>query len=221
MTETKTVPSYHENLDGLIEQLGQMLPAEKLAIFNNDARRLGEQHGSALQLSKGDKAPFFTLPNATGKAIELKNVLQQGAVVLTFYRGSWCPYCNLQLNNYQEILPDIRQAGAQLIAISPMTPDNSLQMKASNELAFEVLSDVGNKVARLFTTVFSNPQTSIQAMSDLGYDYHSFYGDSSAELPVPATFVIARDGNIVFAESAGGDYRYRVEPRAILDALGV
>ena len=86
-----------------------------------------------------------------------------------------------------------------------MTPDHSLQMKDSNELQFEVLSDVGNKVASRFTTVFKNPETSIQAMADLGYDFHSFYNDSTAEIPVPATFVIAQDGTIQFAGTAGGD----------------
>ena len=221
MTTTKTIPSYKENLQGLLQQLGQMLPEDKLAIFNNDAKQLGEKYVSALKLKTGDNIPLFSLPNAAGKTINIKDVLQSGAVVLTFYRGTWCPYCNLQLKNYQQILPEIKQAGAQLVAISPMTPDNSLQMKDSNELQFEVLSDVGNKVARQFTTVFTNPRSSIQAMADLGYDFHSFYGDDSAELPVPATFVIARDGTILFAESEGGDYRKRVEPRAILDALGV
>lgn len=219
MTDTKTIPSYKEDLKGLIQQLGEMLPPEKLAIFNNDAKQLGEQYAFPLKLNAGDKAPQFSLPNAEGKTIYLKDVLQQGAVVLTFYRGVWCPYCNLQLKNYQQILPQIKKAGANLIAVSPMTPDNSSQMMKSNELQFEVLSDVGNKVAYQFTTVIKNPQTSIQAMADLGYDFHGFYGDHSAELPVPATFVIARDGTILFAGSGGGDYRDRVEAMAILDIL--
>jgi peroxiredoxin len=221
MAETKSIPSYKENLKGLTQQLGDMLPEEKFAVFNNDAKKLGEKYASPLKLHTGDKAPLFSLPNAVGKTIDIKDVLQQGAVVLTFYRGVWCPYCNLQLKTYQQLLPEIRQAGANLIAVSPMTPDNSLHMMDTNELQFEVLSDVGNKVARQFTTVFKNPETSIQAMADLGYDFHSFYGDTSEELPVPATFVIARDRTILFAGSGGGDYRDRVEPRAILDALDV
>lgn len=221
MTDTKTVPSYKENLQGLIQQLGQMLPKDKLAMFNHDATQLGKTYTSPLKKKTGDKAPIFSLPNAVGKTINLKDLLQQGSVVLTFYRGTWCPYCSLQLKNYQQILPLIKRAGASLVAISPMTPDNSLQMQDTNELQFEVLSDVGNKVARQFTTVFKNPETSIQGMADLGYNFHGFYGDQSAELPVPATFVLARDGTIVFAESAGGDYRDRVEPLAILNALGV
>lgn len=221
MAKTITIPSYKENLNELMQQLEQMLPEEKLAVFNHDAAQLGQKFESPLKLKAGDRAPVFSLPNARGKSIQLQDLLRQGAVVLTFYRGVWCPYCNLQLKNFQQILPQITEAGAKLVAISPMTPDNSLQMMNSNELQFEVLSDVGNKVARQFTTVFTNPASSIQAMAELGYDFHGFYGDNSAELPVPATFVIAKDGTIRFAESAGGDYRERLEPGTILDALGL
>jgi peroxiredoxin len=190
-------------------------------VFNNDALRLAEKYPSPLKLHKGDKAPLFSLPNATGKIISIENLLQQGPVVLTFYRGVWCPYCNLQLKNYQLILPQIKEAGASLVAISPMTPDQSLSMQEANALQFEVLSDVGNHVARQYTTVFKYSDASIQAMTDLGYDFFSFYEDDSAELPIPATFVIAKDKTILFAGSGGGDYRLRVEPKDILDAMEI
>lgn len=219
MSAANTAPSYKDGLKELVLQLREMLPEDKLAVFNHDAERLDKAHASVLKLKSGDSAPLFSLPNAAGKTVSLESLLEQGAVVLTFYRGVWCPYCNLQLKTYQKILPQISAAGANLVAISPMTPDASLQMRDSNELAFEVLSDVGNKVARRFTTVFENPDSSIRAMSELGYDFHGFYGDSSAELPVPATFVIAGDRTVMFAASEGGDYRGRVEPQAIIDAL--
>jgi peroxiredoxin len=220
MTELKTIPSYKEDLKELNQQLGQTLPADKFAVFNQDAELLGQCYPSPLKLKKGDKAPMFCLPNAAGKSVDAAALLKRGPMVLTFYRGTWCPFCNLQLKSYQQILSQLAEAGASLVAVSPMTPDNGLQMKDSNELEFEVLSDVGNKVARHFTTVFTNPQTSIDAMAELGYDFHGFYGDDSAELPVPATFVIGSDGTILFAASEGGDYRERVEPGDILEALG-
>lgn len=219
MNDTKTIPSYKGGLKDLVEQLGGMLPEDKLAVFNHDATQLAQTYASPLKLKKGDKAPSFSLPNAAGKTVNLNELLQQGAVVLTFYRGTWCPYCNLQLSTYQKILPQIKQAGASLVAISPMTPDNSLQMIDTNKLQFEVLSDVGNQVSSQFTTVIKNPETSIQAMADLGYDFHSFYGDKSAKLPVPATFVISKEGMLLFAGSEGGDYRERIEPQEILNAL--
>ena len=193
MTEVTALPSYQTALEQLIRDLGGMLPPEQLALFNNDAARLAQTYPSPLKVLAGDKAPLFDLPNATGKHVSLEHYLQQGPVVLTFYRGVWCPYCNLQLKTYQQILPAIREAGANLIAVSPMTPDNSLGMQKANALQFEVLSDVGNQVARRYTTVFRNADAPIQAMSELGYDFFGFYGDTSAELPVPATFVIAPD----------------------------
>ena len=214
------IPSYQESLQELVGNLGNMLPPEKFAVFNKDAARLAKEFPSPLKLNKGDKAPLFSLPNANGKTISIENHLKKGPVVLTFYRGVWCPYCNLQLKNYQQILPLILEAGANLVAVSPMTPDLSLNMKDTNALEFEVLSDVGNKVALQFTTVFNNSDASIQAMKDLGYDFFSFYDDDSAELPVPATFVIGQDRTILLASSGGGDYRERVEPKAIIDALG-
>ncbi|WP_019868240.1 peroxiredoxin-like family protein [Methylovulum miyakonense] len=222
MTATETnIPSYQENVKGLIEQLGTMLPADKLAVFNADAQQLAVSYPSPLKLQKGDQAPLFALPNAKGETISLADLLKHGPVVLTFYRGVWCPYCNLQLANYQQILPQIKKAGATLVAVSPMTPDKSLSMAETNQLQFEVLSDIGNQVASQYTTVFKYGHAPIQAMTDLGYDFHGFYGDESGEIPVPATFVIAQDGRVLFAGSVGGDYRKRVEPQAILVALGV
>ena len=109
--------------------------------------------------------------------------------------------------------------GATLVAISPQNPDASLDMQQKNELEFEVLSDIGNTVARSYTTVFRYGDAPLQAMKDLGYDFHSFYADESGEIPVPATFVIAPDGKIAIACSEGGDYRKRVEPQTIVEAL--
>ncbi len=217
--EILSIPSYKESLDELVQQLRDMIPEKQFEVFNHDAQQLGRNHAAPLVLKKGDRVPMFALPNAAGKTVQLETLLQTGPVVLTFYRGVWCPYCNLQLKTYQQILPQIKEAGAHLIAVSPMTPDNTEAMRDSNELEFEVLSDVGNKVARKFTTVFKNDAAPIQAMTELGYDFHGFYGDSSGDIPVPATFVINRSSVAVFAKSTGGDYRERVEPRDILDAL--
>lgn len=219
MSKPITVPSYKENLKGLIGQLEGMLPEAQFAVFNGDAAQLAKSYPNPLQLKVGDKAPSFTLPNATGQAVSSDTLLQEGPMVLTFYRGAWCPYCNLYLKNLQEILDQIKGAGASLVAISPQKPDHSLDMKEKNELAFEVLTDAGNHVARQFTTVFKNGEAPLQAMADLGYDFNSFYEDDSAEIPVPATFIIAKDGTVTFAASEGGDYRERVEPQAILAAL--
>jgi len=213
------VNSYQEGLKELRGNLSNMLPADALNVFDTAADTLQIIHTSILKLNQGDKAPDFTLSNAINKTIKLYDVLKNNRVVLTFYRGTWCPYCNLALNQYQSILPAIKDAGATLIAISPQTPDESLNIKEKNELQFEVLSDNGNVVARQFVTIFKNDDKALKTMSDLGFDYDGFYADDSRELPIPATFIIEQDGTISFAKSEGGDYRNRVEPTEILNAL--
>jgi peroxiredoxin len=141
-------------------------------------------------------------------------LLKQGPVVLTFYRGDWCPYCNLQLRAYQAILPRIRELGANLVAISPQTPDNSLSTAEKKGLTFPVLSDGGNAVARRYGLVFSLSET----LRTTGANLPSFNGDDSWDLPMPGTFVIAPDGTVRLA-FVDADWTRRLEPAAILDAL--
>jgi len=217
--KNRTTPSYKDGINELRSQLNEMLPSDALATFDNDAKQLGNTHTSILKLNIGDKAPDFSLVNAVGETVRLNDFLQKGKVVLTFYRGTWCPYCNLQLNQYQQILNEIKEKGASLIAISSQTPDSSLSIKETNELEFEVLSDNGNIVARQFTTIFKNGDAPIQAMTDLGYDYDGFYGDDSREIPVPAVFIIDQNGILTFAKTEGGDYRNRIEANEILNNL--
>ena len=214
-----SIPSYQNGLKELRSNLTNMLPAEALNVFDSDAEALQSNYTSILKLSVGDKAPDFTLSNALGEPIRLYDLLEEQRIVLTFYRGTWCPYCNLMLAQYQQVLPEMKEAGASLVAISPQTPDESLNIKEKNELQFEVLSDNGNQVARQFTTVFKYGDQPLETMAQLGYDFDSFYADDSRELPIPATFIIEKDGTISFAKSEGGDYRNRVEASEIIDAL--
>ena len=216
---TSTIPTYQTGLKNLRETLEAALPTEVLAVFDQDAAELEKQHTQILRLQAGDKAPDFTLSNPTEQQVKLSTLLQKGKVVLTFYRGSWCPYCNLQLNQYQQILSDIHAKGAELVAISPQTPDASLSVQEKNDLQFTVLSDPGNIVAKQFTTVFQNGKAPVETMKALGMDFASFYSDDSHEIPVPAVFIIDTDRTITFAKTTGGDYRNRVEASDILAAL--
>ena len=213
------IPSYQEGLNNLRENLTSMLPAAALNVFDTDANAMQQDYPNVLQLAVGDQAPDFTLSNAVGEPVQLYELLKQQRVVLTFYRGTWCPYCNLQLAQYQQVLPELQAAGASLVAISPQTPDESLNIKEKNELQFEVLSDNGNLVARQYTTVFQYGDQPLNTMAELGYDFDSFYADDSRELPIPATFIIEQDGTISFAQSEGGDYRNRVEAATIIQSL--
>ncbi|MGB5645540.1 peroxiredoxin-like family protein [Muriicola sp.] len=215
-TETN---SYQENLKELRTNLGTMIPKDALNVFDQDAENLQLNHTSILKLQVGDKAPDFALSNATDRTTKLSELLTKGKVVLTFYRGSWCPYCNLQLAHYQKALNEIHDLGAELVAISPQTPDESLNVKEKNELNFEVLSDNGNIVARKYTTVFKNADAPVNTMTELGFDFDVHYSDDSRELPIPAVFVIEKDATISFAKSLGGDYRNRVEVSEIINSL--
>lgn len=219
MSSTTEIPSYKAEQKGLVANLESMLPPDALTIFGADAQQLAITHTSPLKLKVGEKAPDFTLPNTLGQQVSLSSLLVQGSVVLSFYRGTWCPYCNLVLNGYQRILDKIKAKGANLVAISPQTPDHSLSIKEKNELQFEVLSDTGNQVAKQYTAVFKNADVPVATMESLGINFHSFYGNQSGELPVPAVFIINQQGVVTFAATEGGDYRERVEAQEILNAL--
>lgn len=169
-------------------------------------------------LKVGEHAPSFTLPDVLGRQVSLAGLLQQGPVVVTFYRGEWCPYCNLTLYAYQQVLSQIKELGASLIAISPQTPDHSLSMSEKHALAFPVLSDQGNQVARQFGLVFSLEEPTRTLLKGLGSDLPVFNGDESWELPIPGTFIISQDGIIRLAY-AEANWTHRLEPSVLLDGL--
>ena len=217
--KTEAIPSYATDLEGLRRNLQNMLPPAALSSFDDYAEQLEKAHTRILKLNVGDTAPPFTLTNATGDLVSLAEMLKRGKVILVFYRGSWCPYCSLQLNQLQSVVEEIKEKGANLIAISPQTPDASLSMTEKNNLKFEVLSDVGNGVAKMYTTVYRHDDAATGVLNSLGINFDKHYGDDSNELPIPAVFVIHENGKIVFAKSEGGDFRNRVEIAKILSAL--
>lgn len=169
-------------------------------------------------LKVGDKAPDFILPDATGKPVKLSELLVKGPVVINFYRGQWCPYCNLEIRAFQQLLPEFQQASAQVIAISPELPDNSISITEKHELAFPVLSDVGNTVARSYGLVFSLAESLRPLYKGFGIDIPASNGDDTYELPVPATYVIDSTGTIRYAY-AEADYTLRAEPAEVLAAV--
>ncbi|MBX2863222.1 MAG: AhpC/TSA family protein [Leptolyngbyaceae cyanobacterium MAG.088] len=175
-----------------------------------------EASGLATQaLTVGDTAPNFELPDATGKVVRLSELLKQGPVVINFYRGEWCPYCNLELRAFQNLLPDFKQAGATLVAISPELPDHSLSVTEKHNLEFAVLSDVGNKISRQYGLVFTLDKTLQPIYKNFGIDIPANNGDDSYELPMPATYVIDRSRRIRYA-FAEADYTQRAEPQDVL-----
>jgi peroxiredoxin len=166
----------------------------------------------------GDAAPNFTLPDSSGNPVNLFGLLARGPVVLSFYRGGWCPYCNLELRALQATLPTIENLGASLVAVSPQTPDESLSTAEKNALAFPVLSDSGSSVAKAFGIAFDLAEELRPIYARFGHALPAVNGDNSWVLPIPATYVIDRDGCIALA-FVDIDYRNRIESEQILDAL--
>jgi peroxiredoxin len=200
------------------EEFARTAPAGRVALYEAKIEELRSSSVLDLAIRVAAHAPDFELEDMRGSLVSLSQVLRSGPAVLTFYRGGWCPYCNIQLRAYQAILPQILALGAQLIAISPQNPDESLSTAEKNALSFSVLSDLGNGVAKRFGLVFSLPEELRAIMAANGKSLPTINGDESWELPVPATFVIDTDGTVVLAH-IDVDYRRRIEPDAILDVL--
>jgi peroxiredoxin len=198
---------------------GQIIPQAALTIMDAEISRLAASGLAARALKVGDPAPDFILPDAQGEPVRLRALLDKGPVLLVFYRGGWCPYCNLHLRGFQSRLPAFRELGATVIAISPQLPDNSLSTREKNDLAFPVLSDVGNKVARQFGIVFELSDKLVELYRQFGHALEDFNGaDGSRELPVPATFLLDGKGAIRLAH-VDVDYTRRLDPDDVIEAL--
>jgi len=169
-------------------------------------------------LKVGDKAPAFTLKDPEGNDVSSAALLAEGPLVVSFYRGVWCPYCNMELQALQAALPDFAKRGAKLVAISPQTAPNSRKSVRQNELSFPILSDVKGKVGEAFGLKFALPDYLVDLYKSLKNDLPSFNDDPAWTLPMPARYVIAQDGTIVYAE-VNPDYTRRPEPEDMLPAL--
>jgi peroxiredoxin len=169
-------------------------------------------------LKASDRAPAFTLNDPEGRPVSSAGLLTKGPLVLSFYRGVWCPYCNLELQALQETLPRFEALGASLAAISPQTAANSRKSQRQNKLDFPILSDTENAVAAAFGLRFALPDYLVDLYRSLKNDLPAFNGDPSWTLPMPARYVIGQDGVIAYAE-VNPDYTVRPEPEAMLPVL--
>jgi peroxiredoxin len=198
----------------------QGMLGEKFSILTDDMEQVRAAGTVDNALKVGQSAPVFTLPDAFGIQVSLKALLAKGPVVVSFYRGEWCPFCNLELRALEEALPKMRALGASLIAISAEKPDHGMVVTEKNKLTFPVLSDFGNKVARQFGIVYQVGQD-LKEFSKNAFqnDLALRNGDESYELPVPATYVIDTAGSIRFAH-VDVDYMLgRAEPEAVVAVL--
>jgi peroxiredoxin len=209
----------------LSDQLGETVGAFMSSLPDNEAQIVGASfeklqasHTGEGAITVGEIAPDFTLPAATGAAVTLYSKLNKGPVILSFYRGGWCPFCNLELQALQALLPEIRALGASLIGISPETPDNSMTTAEKHQLEFDVLSDTGNKTARDYGLIFTVYEEMRPLYLKWGLDVPASNGDNSWELPVPATYVIDTN-RVARAAHVDKDYTKRMEPEQIMTAL--
>ncbi|MGO3422363.1 MAG: peroxiredoxin-like family protein [Pseudoalteromonas distincta] len=210
--------SLKAQIDAYNVQKDAKLPADVLALMNTTNEELIAQHIKDNALQIGQKVENFSLANHNGENIELADLLKKGPVIISFYRGGWCPYCNLELKALNDYLPQFKTQSAQLVAISPQLPDETLSTAQKNDLEFDVLSDVSNKVADQFGLLFTLDER-IQALyTQFGIDFEHYYGDKSFKLPLPATYVINQEGVITYA-FLNEDYTLRAEPTDIMAAL--
>ncbi len=207
---------FSDELAERAQRARQNRPAVNQAAMDEAEQALRDSGILERALGPGQAVPRFSLPNAAGRTVSVEVLLAQGPLVISFYRGAWCAYCNLELRALQQALPQFEELGAGLVAISPQLPDKSLSQAEEHDLEFEILSDVGNRVARSFGLVF----TLAEALRPL-YAHHDLAGhngDDSLELPLPATYVVDSNGTIL-ASFVDADYQKRMDPEDILRAL--
>jgi peroxiredoxin len=222
MTTSFLTPTNSSSLSAELAQFKagfkQRVAPERVAMMEAataDLRATGIEHRA---LHAGDTAPAVALPDARGALVSLQSLWQRGPLVVIFYRGGWCPYCNLELRAWQRELERLHGMGAQLVAISPQTPDNSLSTTEKNELAYPVFSDSALKASDAFGITFTLPPELVELYGNVGNDLPVINGNGQWALPIPATYVIDSQGRILFAHIEA-DYRERAEPADVIQLI--
>lgn len=210
--------SLTQQLEDLTTKLRSLVPPERLATVEKAVAdlRAGQQAESALK--GGSRVPDFELYDGDGMLWRSADLLRSGGLVVVFYRGRWCAYCNTQLAALQEVHPQIAAAGASLVAISPQTQKHSYMTRDMHALRFPVLGDPGNLVARQFGIVYRVSPELQRMYESIMTKLPGYNGDQTWELPMPATYVIEQDGTISFAR-VDPDWRERPEPEEIISFL--
>jgi peroxiredoxin len=197
----------------------ERIPKAALSVMDADTERLTAEKFADRALQPGAVAPDFILPDAQGKLVWCHSLLRNGPAVVVFYRGGWCPYCNIHLRGFQRSLPELKALGAQIVAISPQVPDNSLSTQEKDELEYPVLSDVGNKVAHKFGVAFRLSDPLLKLYESFGHPLLEANGkEGEFELPVPATFVIDTKG-VIRRSHVDVDYTHRLDPEDVIIAI--
>ncbi|MEP0069590.1 peroxiredoxin-like family protein [Pyruvatibacter sp.] len=194
------------------------IPEEALAVMRAADEELVAKGVGQDALKVGDTLPDATFTSATGDTVQMSSLLANGPLIINFYRGGWCPYCNFELKAYQDLLGDITDLGAQLVAVTPEKPDNSLSTSEKNALTFPVLTDNENAFAKALGIAFELPKPLQDLYGKFGMDLPGLNAGSGWSLPIPATYVVDANGKIVLAD-VDVNYTRRLEPSDALAAL--
>lgn len=207
-----------QQINELNENLAKQLPTEVLEVFGKSIQDLKAKNMEDSSISVGDKFPDFSLPNASDKTVALKELLQNGKVIIAFFRGSWCPYCNLELKALQDNLKQITGKNVTLIAVSPQTSDYSEELKINHHLEFELLTDKNNALAKQLGITFELQNYVIPTYSSLGIELSEYNENNNNELPVPAVFVIDTNSSIVY-KFVDTNYMNRINIQELIEQL--
>jgi peroxiredoxin len=204
-----------KELSDFAEQMSKQAPKEVLQTMGEEIQKLAQSGITESAKSQGDIAPDFELENSDGIKVSLGSLLELGNVVISFNRGNWCPFCNLEFKALQEAVSDIKEVGSNMVVISPQLPIMSRQLKQDNGFTYDILYDKGNEVAKQFGISFALSKSLRPIHDAFGMDIPAHNGDNSFELPLAATYVINKDRRIIYAY-LNANWMERAEPEDFL-----
>ena len=212
-----------QNLEEKIQEykagFRQKVPKDTQEKMAKATTKLKELNLSKKALKSGDKIKEFSLPNALGKQISIKEILSNNSyAILNFYRGGWCPYCSLELNEFKRYINDFNNLNTKIVAISPQTPDATLSTQEKLELSFEVLSDVDNIVSKEFGLVFKLDDEVVDIYKSFNIDLASSNNSNNNEIPIPATYLIDKNMQIIY-HFVDEDYTNRLDPAILIKEI--
>ena len=199
-------------------ELAAQVPQEVLEAFGKSIEDLKTKNIEEKSIKIGETITNFSLKNAKNEVVNSSDILKNGKMIIAFYRGSWCPYCNLELKTLQEKISEFKEKNATLVAISPQSPDNSLTVIEKHHLTFEVLTDKDNVFAKQLGIVFELQDFVLPYYHALGIDLSSFNENTNNSLPIPAVFVVNESSKIIY-KFADANYMNRIDIDELLKTL--
>ena len=210
--------SLQDQLDAFKAQFKTQAPDGAFDAFARSTQELIDSGQAERAVKAGDTAPDFTLTDQDGKPVSLKEMLTEGPVVLSFYRGVWCPYCNIELKALEQSAEDIRARGASLVAISMQGAADSRKSQRDSKLSFPILTDNAGELAAEFGIRWTLQDYVIEFHKMFGVELPKIHGDGKWNLPMPARYVIDTDGTVAYAE-VNPDYTRRPDPSDLFPVL--